>query len=173
MTSSSDRASKPKKVVNPWEAYNFEPSRSMTADVTAASFYIEHLYMAAALDAFLKYDKVNLKSLNESMINGTPVELLEIPVVISQEVIKKMLKLEYIKAIEVEGDLPHFSLTKVGLELLQNQSLKSLSATSFFNYQTHLLNKQMYALAKRSMTISIIGGAVAVISVIIGIISAL
>lgn len=172
MTSPSEKASEPKKTVSFWEAYNFEPSKNMTADVTAASFYIEHLYMSAALEAFLKYNKVDLKRLNESMINGSPVELLDIPVAASQAVITKMIKLGYIEAIEVKGDLPQFSLTQVGLELLQNQTLKNLSATSFFNYQTHLLNKQMHALAKRSMIISLVGAAIAVLSVIISIASA-
>jgi hypothetical protein len=168
MTSSSKDVNQSKNQVNPWEAYNFELNNNMTVDVTAISLYAEHFHMLVILEAFLKHDKVNWKTLNEAVGNNIPKHLLyEIPAVTSQVVITKMVKLGYIEAKEVIGGLPEFILTKVGLDALQKQTFQTLSATSFFNYQTHLLNKELGALSRRSHITSVGVAIIAVLSFIV------
>ncbi|GHA67930.1 hypothetical protein [Pontibacter akesuensis] len=156
-----------KKSANPWEAYNFKTENNRTSDVTAAGFYVEHLYMWAALEAFLQHDKVTLKTLNYAMANNVPEHInWEVPVTVSQNVIQKMIKIGYIKAVDVPGELPEILLTEIGLKALQNQTFQSLSTTSFFSYQTHLLNGEMHILSRNSYRTSVGVGIVAVLSLL-------
>ncbi|RZK27195.1 MAG: hypothetical protein EOO43_00410 [Flavobacterium sp.] len=89
-----------------------------------------------------------------------------------------MVKLGYVKALEVPGGLPDFILTQLGLDTLQNQTFQSLSATSFFNYQTHLTNKEMHSmnekmhiLSKRSFIANVIAIVISIISIIVAIVA--
>lgn len=170
MATPSEDSNKRESKVNPWEAYNFELNNNITVDVAAISLYVEHYYMKVILEAFLYHDRVNLKSLFNDMANNVPKHLLnEIPAITSQTVITKMVRLGYIKATEVPDDLPAFHLTEVGLSLLQNQVFTDLASTSFFSYQTHLLNKEMHLLGKRSLRINIVVGIIAVLSFVVSI----
>lgn len=155
MSSSSEDPNQSQKKVSPWEAYNFKFNDDITVDIAASKFYAEHFYMWAILEAFLKDGKVNLKDLNEAMANKIPSHInWEVTAKFSQEVILKMTRIGYLKAVDVAGELPEVTLTETGLKAIQNQTFQSLTSTSFFSYQTHLLNKEMIVLSRSSYRIS-------------------
>ncbi len=164
-----------KKIGSPWEAYNFTLTNENTIDKVASSFYIEHFFMAAILEAFLIYENLDFKDLNKAVYSYVPKDFIwDIPANISQIVITKMVRLGYIEARKNEKTiLPQFSITKLGIEILQQQTFQSLSATSFFNYQTHLLSKESHLLNKRSFIMNVVAIFIAVLSLFVTIFTVL
>ncbi|RZK27194.1 MAG: hypothetical protein EOO43_00405 [Flavobacterium sp.] len=59
-----DEKKEPKKSVSYWEAYNFKDTNQNSIEVVAISLYVEHFYMSAILEAFLKNDRLSLRDLN-------------------------------------------------------------------------------------------------------------
>lgn len=131
--------------------------------------------MAAILEAFLIDEKLDFKDLNKAVYSYVPKDFIwDIPANTSQVVIVKMIRLGYIEAMQSENEvLPKFSITKLCVEILQQQTFQNLSATSFFNYQTHLLNQQSQLLSNRSFKINVLAISVAILSVILTIITLL
>lgn len=164
-----------KKIGSPWEAYNFTLTNKNTKNRVASSFYIEHFFMAAILEAFLINERLDFKDLNKAIYEYVPKDFIwDIPANISQIVILKMVRLGYIEASKNEnGILPIFSITKLGIETLQQQTFQNLSATSFFNYQTHLLSEQSQLLNRRSFKVNVLAMSVAILSVIMTILTML
>ncbi len=164
-----------KKIGSPWEAYNFTLTNNNTKNKVASSFYIEHFFMAGILEAFLINERLDFKDLNKAIYEYVPNDFIhDIPANISQIVILKMVRLGYIEATKNENSiLPIFNITKLGIETLQQQTFQNLSATSFFNYQTHLFSVQSQLLNRRSFKINVLAMSVAILSVILTIITIL
>jgi hypothetical protein len=164
-----------KKIGSPWEAYDFTLTNDNTKNKVASSFYIEHFLMAAILEAFLINERLDFRDLNKAIYEYVPKDFIwDTPAKISQIVILKMVRLGYIEATKNGNNiLPIFNITKLGIETLQQQTFQSLSATSFFNYQTHLFSEQSQLINKRSFKINVLAMSVAILSVILTIITTL
>jgi hypothetical protein len=124
--------------------------------------------MAAVLDAFYNKDQMNYRELNESVINYVPKELIwQLPATFFQYIIIKMIRLGLIIPVESEDKfLPSFKISEDGTKALQQQTFQNLAASSFYNFQTFILNK-------RSMRINVLMLIVTIMSVIVTVLTIL
>lgn len=100
--------------------------------------------MAGILEAFFERDEISFNDLNESLLNYSPSEFLwDIPVNFINLTIIKMIRLGFIVPIETENIYsPNFKITELGVSALQQQIFQNLASSTFYNYQTHLLNRK-------------------------------
>lgn len=151
------------------EGYNIDIESSNTPDVIASRFYIEHFIMAAILEAFMNENTIKLNALNISIFKYVPKEFVEdIPVAYINTIIAKMIRLGFIEFIETGNKYsPQFKITEKGVEALEKQTFQNLASSSFFNYQTHLLNEKLMKMNKRSIGINILMLIVTITSVVV------
>lgn len=157
-----------KRIGIPWEAYRIDLANKNTVDKIAANLYVEHFLMAAILEAFVWSEEQDFKALNQTVYNFIPEHFLwEVTADKINLVIMKMIRLGYIENIKNEG-LPNFGITTLGVEMLQQQTLQSLSATSFFSYQTHKLNKLSTKMNMITIGVAVLSVIIAIVALIAG-----
>lgn len=148
--------------------YNIDIKTNNTSDNISKMFYQEHFIMAGILEAFYSGDEISFKQLNESLLNYFPKEFLwNTTVVYINSIIARMIQLGFINPIKTDDKYsPKFKITDLGINALQQQTFQNLASSSFFNYQTHILNK-------RSVRMNILMLIVTIVSVLVTIITIL
>jgi hypothetical protein len=148
------------------EPYNIEIQSNNTSSKLSKKFYQEHFIMSAILEAFLFKNEITFKELNESIVNHAPKEFIwNVTAAYQNLIIGKMIRLGLIVSVETENEYnPKFQITDDGISTYRQYTFQSLASSSFFNYQTHLLNK-------RANKMTILMFIVAIMSVIVTILS--
>ena len=153
------------KVRDATEAYStIHDSMRHDTKTMSKRFCQDHLVMSAILEAFFIKNEISFKELNENIYSNIPKNI-SWNIAISQInlIIAKMIRLGLIIAIKTENEYnPNFRITEDGVKAYQNQTYQILASSSFFNYQTYLLNK-------KANWIAILMALVTVISVIVAI----
>jgi len=155
------------------ECYHFDINKNNNSHRVASNFYQEHLVRAAILEAFIDSEEISYKELNKFIFNYVPNEFIwDVPVNVIQCIIAKMIRLGFVIPIDT-GDkyMPKFRITEDGIKILQQHTFQNLASSSFFNYQTNLINERSISLNKKSLYMNILMLIVTIASVIVTILT--
>lgn len=132
--------------------------------------------MSAVLEAFSLKNEVSFADLNKAIANYVPEEFIwDISVPRINLIISKMVRLGFVEPLETDNKYaPNFKITPEGIKAYQEHTFQTLAASSFFSYQTYLLNKKadkmshkMLCVTRVSVLATIISAVVAILSVVV------
>jgi hypothetical protein len=149
-----------------WDAWNFKISNDRTTDDIAIQLYQEHFCIATILEAFIASEELEFKVLNEYVFTVVPAHFLDMSVNRFNFVLSKMIILGYLISDEQK-----FAITKLGVEMWQQQTFQLLAASSFFSYQTQKLNIESHKLNKTSVTLNKLVVFLTGLSILIAVVS--
>lgn len=121
--------------------------------------YVKNFLMASILDSFMYRSSLNLMELDNIVWNEKISKdfIHEIPAQRIYLIICEMIILGYINTYKEEKTIvPIFQLTDLGLKMLQERTLENLALTSFYSYQSYVLNKQTIILSLIALVVSIV-----------------
>jgi hypothetical protein len=136
-----------------WDPWNFKISNERTTSDVAIQLYQEHFCIATVLEAFIAGEEIEFKDLNHYVFSVAPSDFLDMSVARFNLTLAKMIRLGYLIA-DLKSEKQKFAITELGVKVWQQQTFQSLAATSFFSYQSQLLNVESHRLNKTSVTLN-------------------
>lgn len=147
--------------------YHIERKENVTASKLSSKYYIDNLIMSAVMEAFYDGNEINFKDLNNAIYHRIPkwVWLFKITVLDNQMAVIKLVRLGFIKSIDSENK--HnvtFQITDDGIKALQEQTFQNLAASSFFSYQTYIMNIRSFWMTILMLIVTIMSVVITIIS---------
>ncbi|MDL2244463.1 hypothetical protein LJC54_03050 [Parabacteroides sp. OttesenSCG-928-J18] len=140
-----------------------------TPETLSKRFYSDYFIMSGILEGFNMQDEISFKELNQAIYNYVPKDFLwDTTAIYQNSIITKMIRFGFIEAIETDNKhMPHFRITEEGASIYKQQVFQSLATSSFFNYQTLLLNKRTVRLSILMLIVTACSIVVAVLSLVL------
>lgn len=144
-------------------------STNNTPEVISERFYTEYFIMSAILEGFINQDEISFEELNQAIYDYVPKDFLcNNTAKYQNSIIAKMIRLGFIEVKETDDKyMPHFRITEKGVETYQEQIFQNLATSSFFNYQTILLNKKTNKLNSKMIFLTVLMLIVTVCSILV------
>ncbi len=136
-----------------FDQWNFKISNERTTSDITIQLYQEHFCIATVLEAFITSEEIEFKDLNQYVFSVAPNDFLNMSVARFNLVLAKMIRLGYLVA-DLESEKQKFAITELGVKVWQQQTFQSLAATSFFSYQSQLINIESHKLNKTSVILN-------------------
>lgn len=159
------------KAVEPYQ--DIKPILDNTESALSERFYQEHFIMSAVLEAFFLKDEISFADLNKTITNYVPKEFLwDISVPKINLIISKMIRLGFVESLETDNKYaPNFRITTDGVKAYQEYTFQTLATSSFFSYQTYLLNKKADKMSRKMLCVTRVSVIATIASVVVAILS--
>jgi hypothetical protein len=127
--------------------YHIEMKENVTVKKLSLKFYINNLIMSAIMDAFYSQNEIDYKDINNIIYHRIPkwIWRLKITNYDNQKAISILVRLGFL--IPIESVKKHnliFKITDNGIKALQEQTFQNLAVSSFFSYQTYIMNRRSF-----------------------------
>lgn len=159
------------KAVEPYS--DIKPILDNTETALSERFYQEHFIMSAVLEAFFLNDEISFADLNKTITNYVPKEFIwDISVPKINLIISKMIRLGFVEPLETDNKYaPNFRITPDGVKAYQEHTFQALATSSFFSYQTYLLNKKADKMSHKMLCVTRVSVIATITSVVVAILS--
>jgi len=152
---------------NVTSVYYVKTEPNITTNKLSCGFYVDNLIMAAVMESFYSGNERSFKDINMSIRQKIPkwIWRLKLSLLDIHKSIYKLSRLGFIQLINVEDKYnPKYKMTVDGVKALQNQTFQNLAATSFFSYQTYIMNRKSFWLTIFMLIVTIMSVIVTIIS---------
>lgn len=127
--------------------YHIEINENVTVNKLSLKFYIDNLIMSAVMEAFYSGNNIDFNYIINAIYPRIPKWIWRLKITVNdcQMAISKLVRLGLLEPIESENNHnPIFKITDDGIKALQEQTFQNLAVSSFFSYQTYIMNRRSF-----------------------------
>jgi hypothetical protein len=133
----------------------------------SCQFYIDNLIMSTVMESFYSGDEINYKEIDNRIHHKAPkwIWFLQMSKSDINRAVFKLIWLGFIQSIKSKDENNQkFRITDDGIKALKEQIFQNLEASSFFSYQTYIMNRRSFFMTILMLLVTIASVVVTIIS---------